>query len=131
MRPLCTHALIFDRVAAQILVNNFYPVKDAYDNYITDTACRFDLKAIRPSQPIFTQDRNYMKSLINVAHRLYEFEKKPKKNVVAYLYYCRNKFNQNKAMKQDIIANSTRGFEYWEFWDRTVRPTRGRHLWHP
>jgi len=44
MRPLCTHALIFDRVAAQVIVNNFYPVKDAYDNFITDTACRFDLK---------------------------------------------------------------------------------------
>ena len=46
MRPLCTHALVFDRVTATILVNNFFPIHDAYDNYITDTACRFDLKAI-------------------------------------------------------------------------------------
>jgi hypothetical protein len=28
MRPLCTHALIFDRVAAAILLNNFYPIHD-------------------------------------------------------------------------------------------------------
>lgn len=124
MRPLCTHALIFDRVAAQILVNNFYPVHDAYDNYITDTACRFDLKAIRPSVPIFTQDRGKLGTLINVAHRLYEFELKPHKNVVAYLYYCRNKFKEDQAMQQDIIAGTGRGFQHWEFWARNVRPLR-------
>ena len=124
MRPLCTHALIFDRVAAQVLVNNFYPVHDAYDNYITDTACRYDLKAIRPSVPIFTQAREELGTLINVAHRLYEFEQKPKKNVIAYLYYCRNKFQKDKAMEQDVVAGSSRGFQHWEFWYKNVRPLR-------
>jgi hypothetical protein len=51
-----------------------------------------------------------------VAHRLYEFEQKPKKNVIAYLYYCRNKFLKEKAFDQDLIAGTTRGFENWEFW---------------
>jgi hypothetical protein len=71
---------------------------------------------VRPTVPIFTQARDELDSMINVAHRLYEFEQKPKKNVIAYLYYCRNKFLKEKAFDQDLIAGTTRGFENWEFW---------------
>jgi len=70
--------------------------------------------------PIFTQARDELDSMINVAHRLYEFEQKPKKNVIAYLYYCRNKFLKEKALDQDLIAGTTRGFENWEFWFKVI-----------
>ncbi len=128
MRPLCTHSFILDRVSAALLLNNFFPVHDAYDNYITDTACKYDLKAIRTLTPLFDQDRSdrhhSKRNTIHNGGKLYPFRHHDQHKLTAYLYYCRNKFDKEKAWTQDEMALDTRGFENWEYWYRNIHPER-------
>ena len=55
--PLCTHAIMFSRAAATLIMNTYTPfVNNKGDWILHILACQFGLKVIRPLEPLFLQN---------------------------------------------------------------------------
>jgi hypothetical protein len=55
VKPLCTHALAFDRAAASVIAGPAHKLTENYDGQIVNAACAYSLRMIRPHRPIFDQ----------------------------------------------------------------------------
>lgn len=99
--PMCRHAILFNRVAARVFVNNWKPFRGGGDALLSEMACIFGLKIVRPLFPLFEQDRTLTKSSLANIGWLYPFIYK---HDIKREVQCLKIFNQSKADEYGVTG---------------------------